>query len=266
MRRAVAAATAAFVALVVAAACGEVPTLPGSVAYISPIQLPSPTIVFGDTMRDSLGKAMPLRVFALARNGVDTIRSITVRYLLTTLNSGASLGGDGYLVAPDTLGTLRVVAQVTRANDIPLELQTAEVAIPVVPRADSIVSTRPDSTLALPLLTPLPVLVSGVGPRTRGTVEGIRVRFAIAAVYPVSVPALRQQFYLANGVNILRPDSTIALDTTKAGGVATRSLVGVAGPTGGPAADSVLVTATARSQRGAPLAGSPVRIMIRTRR
>ena len=36
---------------VVALACGEVPTLPGGIAYISPVILPAPAVALGDTLR-----------------------------------------------------------------------------------------------------------------------------------------------------------------------------------------------------------------------
>jgi hypothetical protein len=280
MRRALATAAGAFIALVIAGACGEVPTLPGGVAYITPIQLPSPTVAAGDTMRDSLGRAMPLRVYAVGRDA-DTIRDVTVRWLLTSLNSGATIGGDGYLVAPDSLTSLRLVAQVTSANGTTLQLQTAEVTVPVVPLADSLAPTTTDTlSTVLPLASDLSVTVTGVGPAAttstggvtgttagaRGPVTGIRVRYRVAEVYPASAPALRSLFYLANGSTVLRPDSTIALDTTKSGGTASRRLVGLAPGSTDTAVDSLTVTATALSQRGKPLRGSPVTFRIRIHR
>jgi hypothetical protein len=251
----------------IALACGDVPTLPGGIAFITPVIAPSPSIAWGDTLRDSLGRAAPLRVFAIGRGG-DTIRTITVRYLLTSLNTGATLAGEGLLVAADTLGSLRLVAQVTSADGVPVQLQSAELSIPVVPRADAIAPTTVDtSSSTLPVNTPLPVTVSGVGPTgARGTVAGIRVRYRIASVYPTSATSLTRLFYLAEGNSVVRPDSTTALDTTSSAGVASRSLVGLAPPAGETGADSVVVLATARSERGVILAGSPVKFTVRIRR
>jgi hypothetical protein len=53
-----------------------VPTLPGGVAYISPVILPSPAVAFGDTLRDSLGVVTPLKLYAIDNEG-DTIPSVT---------------------------------------------------------------------------------------------------------------------------------------------------------------------------------------------
>lgn len=270
MRRAVAAAGTLFVALAVAIACGEVPTLPGGVAYITPVLLPSPSVAFGDTLRDSLGRAAPLRVYAIGRDSADTIRTLARRFVLTSLNTGALLGNDGILVAPDSLVSLRIVAQVTDGSGATaLQLQTPEITLDVVPRADSIASTpvARDTARVLAPLTPLPVTVTGVGPRNvRGAVGGIRVRYRIAAVYfPTGIA--RGRYYLADDANnVLRPDSTLALDTTSSAGAASRAFVAPAIADGAAVADSVLVEASALSQRGVPLHGSPVRFVIRVRR
>ena len=116
--------------------------------------------------------------------------------------------------------------------------------------------------------------VTGIGPRgvragvggVRTGVGGIRVRYRIVAVYPAS-PATARPYYLADdGNNVLRPDSTIALDTTSAGGVASRAFVAPAVGDAATMADSALVEVRASSQRGVELRGSPVRFVIRIRR
>lgn len=271
MRRAVAVAATAFVALGAALACGDVPTLPGGVAFITPVLLPSPTIAFGDTMRDSLGVAAPLRVYAVGRDSTDTIAGVTVRFILTSPRAGATIDERGYLVAPESLAALRLVAQVTDGTPgSALRLQTPEVTIEVVPRADSIARSGAviDTAQALPIAPrALSVTVTGVGPGgTRGAVGGIRVRYRISQVYPAGIGAAGRYYLLAEGGSVLRPDSTIALDTTGSNGVASRSFVGVRATDGGADADSVLVTAAALSQRGTPLRGSPARFVIRFRK
>jgi len=267
MRRGVGLAAATAAALGFAFACGDVPTLPGGVAYITPILLPSPSMAFGDTLRDSLGHAAPLRVVAVARDS-SIVTNVVVYYLLTTLNSGATVDNGGIVRAPDSLGTVRVVAQVTDGtSSSALQLQTPEVAIDVVPLADSIArsGTLADSTFELPLLQSLSVAVTGMGPSVRGTVSGIRVHYGITAVYPSTVP-VTGHFYLADDQGgVLRSDSTVALDTTSSAGIASRSLVGVVSADG-LAADSVLVEAAASSQKGVPLTGSPVRFIVRVKK
>lgn len=269
-RRAVVVAAIGFAALGVAIACGDVPTLPFGVAYITPIQLPSPSVAVGDTMRDSLGVARPLRVFALGRDSTDTISNVTLRFILTSLRTGARITDEGYLIAPDSLVTLRLVAQVTDGTPTSdLKLQTPELSVDVVPLADSIAatSTAGDSLQALPLVRALSATVTGIGPgATRGPVGGIRVRYRVSQVFPSSVGA-EGRYYLTNDANaVIRSDSTTAIDTTTASGVASRSFVGIRSATGGADADSVVVTATALSQRGVPLRGSPARFVIRIRK
>ena len=266
-RRGVELAAAAVAALGFAFACGDVPTLPGGVAYITPILLPSPSMAFGDSLRDSTGKVAPLRVVAVARDS-SIVTGVLVSYLLTSLNTGASVTNDGIVRAPDSLGTLRVVAQVTDGtSNGALQLQTPEVTIDVVPLADSMAQsgTLPatDSLLTLPLIQPLQVTVSGVGPSTRGAVSGIRVYYRIKAVYPASVPVIGH-FYLADELGVLKRDSTQAIDTTSSAGIASRSLIGAAS-TDGSVVDSVLVEASASSQKGVPLTNSPVRFIVRVK-
>ena len=266
MRRGRALVVAMAAAFAGAFACGDVPTLPGGVAFITPVQLPSPSVAFGDTLRDSAGNAAPLRVVATARDGT-TITDVVVHYVLTSLNSGASIDERGFLRAPDSLGTLRLVAQVTDGTSSSgLQLQTPEVSIDVVPLADSIAAsgTRADSVSA-PFVQPLQVTISGLGPTgTRAGVGGIRVHYRIVTAYPAAVP-IAGRFYLSDEQGVTqRPDSTISVDTTSSSGVASRSLVGP--DVGGTKADSVLVEATAFSQAHGALRGGPVRFMVRFKR
>lgn len=258
------AAAAIIAALGVAGACGDVPTLPHGVAYITPIRLPSPSVAYGDTLRDSLGRAAPLRVYAIGRDSADTIRDVTLRFLLTSLATGATIDTNGFLRAPDTLATLRLVAQVTDGSS--LRLQTPEITIDVVPRADSIAqgNAAGDTLQALPVVRPLAVTVTGVGPKGRGTVSGIRVRYRIAAVFPSSVPTASRYYLSDDAGGVLRPDSTIAIDTTSSSGVASRTFVGLLAPGGEANADSVLVEAS--GPEWMKLKGSPVRFMVRIRK
>jgi len=253
-------------ALAFALACGDVPTLPGGVAYITPIQLPSPSVAFGDTLRDSLGHAAPLRVIAISRDST-VITGLLVHYVLTSVNSGASVDNAGFLRAPDSLATLRLVAQVTDGTASgTLQLQTPEVSIDVVPLADSMArsGTLPDTALSLPLLQALQVTVFGRGSSARGPVGGIRVYYHVAAVYPGTVPAKGHVYLSDDQGGVLRADST-AIDTTSSSGIASRNLVGVVA-TDGTTPDSVAVEASASSQKGQALTGSPVRFIVRFRK
>jgi len=271
MRREVQAALLVLGTTAIAVACGDVPTFPQGITFITPIIAPSPSVAYGDTLRDSLGRAAPLRVFAFGRDTADTIRTVTVRYLLTTIDSGAgartTIDRDGFLVADSVLRTLRIVAQVTDGtSNSAFRLQTNELSIDVVPRADSIArTTSTEIAGTLPIVAPLSVTITGVGPAGRGVVPGIRVRYRIVETFP-ALP-LSGRYYLTDDAgNVLRPDSTVALDTTNASGIASRSFVGLAARDGGANADSVLVQAEASSHANVPLRGSRVRFVVKLRR
>lgn len=264
MTRGVRALAAACLAVAIGVACGDVPTRPHGVAYITPVLLPSPTVAWGDTLRDSLGRVAPLRVVAIGRDSTDTVRDVTLRFLLTSFGTGARIDANGVLVAPDSLTTARLVAQVTDGSA--LQLQTPEIPIEVVPRADRLEGARPDTLSTDSLLTSLPVTVTGVGPTgARAGVGGLRVRYRIAATYPAAALATGRYWLVGDGGATLRPDSTIAVDTTASSGAASRSIAALRDASG-PNADSLLVEARALSHRGVELAGSPVRFLVRFRK
>lgn len=266
-RRRTLAAWGAGATLAALLACGQVPTLPLGIAYITPVLTPSPTVAWGDTLRDSLGQAAPLRVYAIGKSAGDTIRTIALRFLLTSLHSGATIDASGFLIAPDSLETLRVVAQVTDGSGgDALQLQTPELALEVVPRADSIAATiRTDTLFRTPIVLPLAVAVSGTGPTgLRAPVAGIRVQYHIVRSYP-ALPAIGRRFYMVDDqTGVLRPDSTFAIDTTAAG-VGSRRIVGIAAPAGEAPTDSVVVEVRAWSQRHVEVTGSPVLFTLRFR-
>lgn len=271
MTRVRCALVAGMVALALGLGCGDVPTLSNGIAYVTPILTPSPSVAFGDTLRDSLGAPAPLRVVALGRTPGDTIRDVSLRYLLTSLNLGGTVTPEGYLIAPNSLVTLRLVAQVTDGtNASTLQLQTPELSIEVTARADSLEATTPVDTAVTGLtpIVPLSVRVTGVGPSgARATVNGIIVRFRIVRSFPANTPDERRYAYLSGDNNVvLRPDSTLAVDTTSGGGVASRSFVGLLAPTGETNPDSVVVAVTALSQKGTPLARSPLLFTIRIKK
>lgn len=125
--------TALVLAFAAPAACREIPAPRDGVFSVSSIILPSPGLVVGDTMRDSLGAAAPLRVVAFNRAG-DTIRP-PPGAAFVLLDTTALLAGD-FLVGR-TPGTARVRASVSG-------LQTQVQTVPVTLRPDTLVAA--DST------------------------------------------------------------------------------------------------------------------------
>ena len=246
---------AALVAGSVVPGCGEVPTLQDGVAYITGVELPLPAVAAGDTLRDSLGRVAPLRVRAFGRDSQE-ITGLEVSFLPTVLPAGVIIDANGVLVARDTVGSVQIVG---RVGD---RLQTTIATLLIVPEPTTI--ARPagdeagDTAIALPALRPVPVSVTGAYRSASAAVNGIIVRYRIDSLRPRTLPS--GSAVLTNTAGAAqRPDSTVAVDTTKAGGTATRSVLIRAGS----GVQSVFVSASARRLRdGAPLAGSPVQVEI----
>lgn len=90
------------------AGCRDIPTPPGGVQALGRVILASPGLVVGDTLRDSLGNAAPLRIVAFDRNG-DTLAALPgVTFFL--LDTTAILDGD--ILVGRATGNARVVATV----------------------------------------------------------------------------------------------------------------------------------------------------------
>ena len=227
--------------LVLAAAtlsCGEVPTLDEGIAYISPIILPAPAVAIGDTLRDSLGVAAPLRIAAFGRND-DPLPDPVATFLPTVAPSPISISGAGIVTASDTVSAVRTVQVVGRVGN---KLQTTQASLLVVPQPDS-----------------LRVTVTGLNTaRTRVTVPGIVVRYRVAGVYGPGRDTAAV-FLTLDGRTASRPDSLVAIDTTDASGLASRTLVAA-----GKGVDSVIVIVRARSLKNVPLKGDSLRFVLRT--
>lgn len=234
-------------AILVAIACGDVPTSADGIAYITPIVLPSQALVAGDTLRDSLGRVAPLRVFAIGEND-DTIAA-TPTFLVTSLPAGVTISPSGIVVALDSLRSVQIIGRIGE------RLQTTTAILEVVAQPDSAAKTGTVDSLALAQASsPLQVTVTGVRRGTRVPVRAVVVRYQIANVYPAK-PVSATEFFFSNGV---RGDLTRAVDTTDASGVASRSITSSVA-TG---VDSVAVLATVLSLRGTPLRGSPLRFVL----
>jgi hypothetical protein len=226
--------------------CGSIPSLADGVAYISPIQLPALAIAAGDTLRDSLGRVTPLRVFAFGPND-DTLPDITARYVVAvaTVPPSVSVDDNGIVTAFDSLRTVQIVG---RVGD---HLQTAPSNLEVVAQPDLMAATGNLDSLAVN--TPssaLQITVTGDRKGTRVPVNGILVHYRIR--FPV-VPDSILSF--TEGV---RSDLSRTTDTTSAG-TTTRTIVS-SNTQGFPA--TIIVEATATNLKGVPLAGSPVTFAI----
>lgn len=238
-----------------ALACGEVPTLDEGIAYISPIILPAPAVAVGDSLRDSLGNVAPLRIEAFGRND-EPLPDPQATFLPTVVPAPISISEEGIVTASDTVTSVKTMQIVGRVGS---KLQTTAVSLLVVPQPDSLGRTSDSlKTVALPALDTLRVTVTGLTRAgTRVAVPGIVVRYRIAGVYGPGKDTATAILTL-EGRTVSRPDSTMAVDTTDASGIASRTLV-----VAGEGLDSVVVFVRARSLRGVPLRGDSLRFILR---
>jgi hypothetical protein len=233
--------------------CRDVPAPEGGVLSVSPLRLPSPGVVVGDTMRDSTGLVAPLSVVAYGVGG-DTIRNAPTTF--ATLDTGAHLSG-ALLIGDNAGTTVRVLGTVAA-------LQTQPVPVKVTTSPDTMVAA--DSTLhhTKYSLTTGDTVVNSADLTTvvrhKGTtpsgVEAVIVRYAIQRA-PPGDPAKGPTLLLMNGST---PSSR---DTTDTGGRAARSARLRLVAATALAADTALVTATS-SYRGRTL-GTVTFVLIFTR-
>lgn len=236
--------------------CGEVPTLDQGIAYISPLILPAPAVAVGDTLRDSLGRATPLRIEAFGRND-EQLPDPEATFLTVILPSPVKVGSTtGIVTASDTVTTVHTVQLVGRVGS---RLQTTQASLLVVPQPDSLERISDEVRSArVPALDTLRVKVTGLNAgKVRVPVPGIIVRYRITGVFGSGASTASTVLTLDGGV-VSRPDSLVSVDTTDASGLASRTLV-----VAGQGLDSVVVFARARSLRGEPLKGDSLHFVLR---
>jgi hypothetical protein len=268
MPRRLLATLAAGVAAVAALSCGDVPTLPAGIAYISAIVPPATAVVAGDSLRDTLGNVAPLRVYSFGRDG-DTLGRLATRYLVTSIDPGIRIDdATGILVASDSLRSVRIVGQVNDA------LQTPELTLLVVRQPDALKANRPTIDTLKPDPTAqdlrtdlLGVTASATVAGAAAAVQGVIVHYAISRIVPAGATSALPDSVIAlvdEGNKLLIPTGgRTATDTTDASGLAQRRLriTFREFPTL-PHVDTVEVTVTARNFRGVPLGGSPLVFVI----
>ena len=135
MRRA--APILALTAATLAISCIELTVDGSALGSIDFVQLPSPSIVAGDTLRDSAGNAFPLTTRVYLADGSET-STFPVTYVL--LDTFAELKGD-FLVAKSSLDLGTVPKQRIAATVGGLQSLVREIV--VVRRPDSIRATGP---------------------------------------------------------------------------------------------------------------------------
>lgn len=262
MRRAV--PVLAFLAACTALSCIELTVDGSELGSIDFVELPSPSIVVGDTLRDGTGAAWALRTRVYLADGSETT-DLPVTYVL--LDTFAQLEGD-YLIARGNLNpdSLPKVQRVTASVG---SLQSLTRGVSIVLRPDTVFatgvledtieynvpSTAADTSVGLSVR-----VVSGSGASQKGVKDWV-VTYRLLRPDSTEVPAAdtSRTFWLVETGG----GRATAVDTTDTGGNAQRRLR-FRLRAGQAAIDTMLVQVVARLRTN-PLAGSPItyRILVR---
>jgi hypothetical protein len=219
------------------ASCSELGS-PSGVFAISPLLLPSPGIVVGDTMRDSNGVAAPLRVIGFSASG-DTLAGTNAVFVV--LDTFAHLSGSATLVA-DHIGSTRVLGGIGSLQTLP---ETVKVTLSpdTLYAADSTHHLKTFSILNGDTLVTSADLSTRVAHKNGAAltdVDAVIVRYSIVSAPTAkgSVPTIT----LMNGSFVSTKDTTVGGRAGRAARLRVSQLTSVA-------VDSARIRATA-SYRG----------------
>jgi len=250
----------AVIGAIIGVACVDM-SAPSGPASISALQLPSPSVVVGDVMRDSLGAPAKLGVIAYDASGAK-LTDVSPQFFVTDSGAPATVDLSG-AVTGTKLGIVHVVGQIGT-------LQTPAAAIPVTVAPTLIART---STTIDTLIAPLSVdttqrgtaaaavTVTGVGATAPVGVTGFLVKYTLVQAPSTIASAKTAAVFLADDQG--RPST---VDTTDAAGHASRNVVVITAFLGDTSllkgkVDSAVVTAQT-SYKGALVSPSPIRFVI----
>ena len=230
----------------IALACTKIPTDAGAVLSFTVNPLPSPSVVVGDTLRDSLGVVRPITISAFNFQG-GTITSPGIHF--SAADRGIRVDSVSGIVTGDSVRTgARIIVSVGSIQ-APVQIAVSlrpDSAAPLNAR-DSLLYSLTDTTVNVSNAMGL-TLLHGKG--SDSVVVGYRVSFRL-----ISPAGTIAQLVNDNGA------AGTTADTTDASGNATRRIkLNVAQLTS--ASDSVVVLASA-SYRGVAVRGSPLRLVLR---
>lgn len=204
------------------AACFGIEAPPSGIASVTPIRPPSPSVVRGDTMRDSTGAAAPLRVYAFAQSG-DTIRGLTPRF--TALGTGLRIVNDSFVVGDSLRDSVRVVADLGSTSS---PVQAPPIGIPVTVPPDHIAAPTGDTTRIEWVFDPTSVdsLVWSADSVLKVQLVGIGDTAAVGFVvdYAITQPLAARGSVASTFVSPYQARLPIPRDTTDATGTARRSV------------------------------------------
>jgi hypothetical protein len=253
----------AVVAGLAITACVDLSAPKDAPASISPLQAGSLFAVQGDLLRDTLGNPSKLGIIAYDGAG-NEVTGFTPTFFIVDSIPKAKLNADGTLTGT-TLGTARLIGQIGN-------LQTPPVTIYVTALPTSLVrvATSASDTIRAPVGTDSSSAIgfiaasAGVRGASNALIGGAFVRFEIT--YAPESRAGTTAVYLEDDNKHVFGKGASTPDTTDATGNASRKVVvnsrGLANAdlVAGRRTDSVVVQVTTK-YRGAPLTGSPLRLV-----
>jgi hypothetical protein len=252
------------VAVGLAVACIDM-SAPKGAASISVLQLPSPSVVVGDTMRDSLGKAAPLTVIAYDGNNAP-LTDISPLFFISDTTHTAHLNGGNVLVG-DKPGSVQLIGQIgalqTPPATVPVTFAPTKIVAAPLPQDDTLRAPFPlDSTTSIKSVS-IGVLVLGV-PLPGGTdsvSQGFVVKYDLKSAPATKAGSKSPAVYLADNNG-----HVATADTTHASGASRNLTVNsffLADPAllGGTKVDSAVVEVSTK-YKGVLVSGSPVRFVI----
>ena len=247
-----------IVAVLVAMACIDM-SAPKGAASISSLLLPSPSVVVGDTMRDSLGKAAPLRVIAYDANDAP-IPSTDAQFFITDSAAVAHLSNS--VVIGDKQGSIHVIGQVGK-------VQTTPLTVPITIAPAKFALTGKVDTLKVPSAGQSDTTSKSVGSATlavtlRGAGDTASVGFVVKyelqkapATISSTIPGI---FLSDDGIKVSPVDTTDGTGASRKLFIRSWLLADQALRAGTKVDSAVVVVST--SYKGVPVSGSPIRIVI----
>lgn len=234
--------------VILLAACVDIPTGADDVLSMQVNPLASPSVVVGDTLRDSLGVVTPVRITAFNYSG-DVVSSAAPRF--TILDRGIRVDSiTGVVVGDSVRSSARILASLSGLTS------TATIAVTL--RPDTVALSNSRDSLSYSLTDTAANVSNAIGVRV---LHGTTADSAVAS-YFVSFRILSPT---TAGLAVLVDDNRRAssADTTDASGEASRRIR--LDPTKLVAlVDSVIVQASVR-YRGINVKGSPARLVLKVK-
>lgn len=251
------------IAALTALACVDM-SAPKGAASISQLLLPSPSVVVGDTMRDSTGAVASLRVIAYDANDAP-IAGLPTTFFITDTSKLAHIASSNMLVG-DKQGSVHIIGQVSGVQTNP-----ATVPVTVAPTTFALSTTLalPD-TFVVPFTGGNDTTSSSTGTQAIAvTLKGVGDTASLMFIvkYQLAYAPATKQSSSSAAVFLADDNGKPSLvDTTDVSGASRRvvvksALLADAAVQGGTKSDSVVVLVMA-SYKGKPVNGSPIRVKL----